>query len=156
MNIYRNPFIVGLWAPAYLLAGAVTVTTDFLLATIYILATLAIIGAYVTDFPMLPGLYMNEVAHKTAIATLMGMLCGLVLFLISTGVTEEADTSPISPAGKFLLTWTVMSGPAYMLMVFLISKVNKRDLEAEQAIRDEKKKKRGNSSHPPLMNRDGF
>ena len=39
-----------------------------------------------------------------------------------------------------MLTWGVMSLPAYPLMVFLVSRVNKRDLEEEQRIREEKKK----------------
>lgn len=156
MNIYRNPFTVGLWAPAYLLVGTITITTDFLLTAMYILATLAIIGAYVTEFPMLPSHYMNEVAHKTSISTLMGMLLGLVLFLGFTGFSEQTDSSPISASGKFFITWSVMSAPAYLLMVFFVSKINKRDLEAEHAVREERKKQRGKTSHPPLMNRDGF
>jgi hypothetical protein len=38
-------------------------------------------------------------------------------------------------------------------MVYLIFGVNKRDLEAEDVIRKEKKKKR---SGPPIMEKDGF
>ena len=56
-----------------------------------------------------------------------------------------------------MLTWGVMSLPAYPLMVFLVSKVNKRDLEEEQRIRDEKRKERkAKGGGPPIMNRDGF
>ena len=51
----------------------------------------------------------------------------------------------------------VMSLSAYPLMVFLVSKVSKRDLEEEQRIRDEKRKERkAKGGGPPIMNRDGF
>ncbi|NIP99725.1 MAG: hypothetical protein GWM98_04235, partial [Nitrospinaceae bacterium] len=95
------------------------ITTDFLMAAIYIMFTLAIIGAYVSDFPLLPGLYPNEVAHKTAISSLLGILFGLMLFLAFTGMKEAADSSPMSPQGQFFLTWGVMSVPGYPLMVYL-------------------------------------
>ena len=43
------------------------------------------------------------------------------------------------------------------LVVFLVPKVNKRDLEEEQRIRDEKRKERkAKGGGPPIMNRDGF
>jgi sugar phosphate permease len=160
MNIYRNPFIVGLWAPVYLLVATIAVTNDFLMAAIFIMATLGVLGAYVTDFPILPGLFMNEVAHKTALSSLLGMLFGLMLFLLATALTTTepgADSSPMSPQGMFMATWGVMSLPAYPLMVFLISKVNKRDLEAEQAERDRKNKERkSKGGGPPIMDREGF
>ena len=58
---------------------------------------------------------------------------------------------------EFMLTWGVMSLSAYPLMVFLVSKVSKRDLEEEQRIRDGKRKKRkAKGGGPPIMNRDGF
>jgi hypothetical protein len=47
----------------------------------------------------------------------------------------------------------VLSLPAYPLMVFLLFGVNKRDLEAEDLVRKEKKK---NKSGPPIMEKDGF
>ena len=59
----------------------------------------------------------------------------------------------ISAGDKFMATWGILSLPAYPLMVFLISGVNKRDLEAEDTIRKQKKKK---NSGPPIMKRDGF
>jgi hypothetical protein len=50
-----------------------------------------------------------------------------------------------------------MSLPSYPLMVFLVSKVNKRNLEEEQRVREEKKKKsRERGGGPPIMKRDGF
>ena len=52
-----------------------------------------------------------------------------------------------------MLTWGILSLPAYPLMVYLVSGVNKRDLEAEDVVRKEKKKK---NSGPPIMKRDGF
>ncbi len=157
MNIYRNPFIVGLWAPLYLVIAAGATTMDFLMTAMFIMGTLGVIGAYVMDFPLVSGLYPNEVAHKTALASLLGMLFGLILFFIFTTVEDTADTSPMSPQGMFFSTWVVMSIPAYPLMVFFISRVNKRDLEAEQKIREEKKKaRREKGGGPPIMNKSGF
>ncbi|MCH8208236.1 MAG: hypothetical protein IIA62_04145 [Nitrospinae bacterium] len=159
-NIYRNPFIMGLWAPAYLLVGTTTILNDFLLAAMFIMATLAVFGAYVSEFPIFSSLYMNEMAHKTAISSLMGMVLGLMLFLIFTpGSGEETTSGMISAQGQFMATWGVMSAPAYPLMVFLVMRVNKRNLEEEDRIRQEKKKKRkssGGGGGPPIMDRDTF
>ena len=157
INIYRNPFILGLWSPAYLLIGTTTVLNDPLLAAMYIMATLGVIGAYVTEFPIFSGLYKNEMGHKTAIASLVGLLCGLLLFLIFTPEANAAKTGPISSSGGFLYSWGVMSAPGYLLMVFLVWRVNKRDLEEEDRIRKEKKAKRkSGGGGPPIMDRDGF
>jgi hypothetical protein len=154
MNIYRNPFIVGLCAPLYQLVATIAITNDFLMAAIFIMFTLGLIGAYVSDFPLLPTLYMNEVAHKTSVASLMGMLLGLMLFLgFGAGGNEGSDGGMISAGDKFMATWEILSLPAYPLMVFLIFGVNKRDLEAEDTIRKQKKKK---NTGPPIMKRDGF
>jgi hypothetical protein len=157
MNIYRNPFIVGLWAPLYLVIATGATMMDFLMTAMFIMATLGVLGAYVTDFPLLPGLYQNEVAHKTALSSLFGMLFGLILFFVFTTVEDTADSSPMSPQGMFFATWSVMTIPAYPLMVFFISKVNKRDLDEEQRIREEKKKeRRSKGGGPPIMNKPGF
>ena len=158
INIYRNPFILGLWSPAYLIVGTTTVLNDPLLAAIYIMATLGVIGAYVTEFPILSGLYKNEMAHKTAIASLSGLLSGLLLFLIFTpGVGDVSNSGPISASAGFLYSWGVMSVPGYMLMVFLVWQVNKRDLEEEDRVRKEKKaKNKSSGGGPPIMERDGF
>ena len=86
MNIYRNPFIVGFCAPLYQMVATIAITNDFLMAAIFIMFTLGLIGAYVSDFPLLPTLYMNEVAHKTSVSSLMGMLVGLMLFMVSTSL----------------------------------------------------------------------
>ena len=154
MNIYRNPFILALWAPLYQLVTTVAVLNDFLMAAMFILFTLGLLGAYVSDFPLLPTLYMNEVAHKTAVSSLMGILLGFVLFLaFGTGRNEGTDGGMISAGGKFMITCAVLSAPAYPLMAFLIFGVNKRDLEAEDKIRKEKKK---NRAGPPIMKRDSF
>ena len=158
VNIYRNPFILGLWAPAYLLVGTVAITNDFLMGAIFIMATLGLLGAHVTEFPIVSGLYPNEIVHKVAVSSLLGILFGMVLWAMSlmiTGTGQEADSSPISPAGKFFITWVAMSTPAYFLMVFLVHGLNKRDLEEEDRIRKEKKKKRKGGG-PPIMNRGGF
>ena len=123
-------------------------------------STLGIIGAYAADFPLVHGLYENEIAHKTALASLMGMLFGLVIFLLITTLTQvdpDADSSPMSPSGMFFATWSVMSVPSYPLMVFLVWKLNKRDLEAEQVKRDKKKKEqKDKGGGPPIMDREGF
>ena len=52
VNIYRNPFILGLWAPTYLLVGTVAITNDFLMAAMFSMVTLGLPGAYVTEFPI--------------------------------------------------------------------------------------------------------
>lgn len=157
MNIYRNPFILGLCAPLYQVIATGATTMDFLMTAMFIMFTLGVIGAYVTDFPLVSGLYPNEIVHKTALASLFGMLFGLILFFIFTTVEETADSSPMSPQGMFFATWVVISAPAYPLMVFFVSRVNKRDLEAEQKIRDEKKKeRRSKGGGPPIMNKSGF
>ena len=157
MNIYRNPFILGLWAPAYLVVATGATMMDFLMTAMFILGTMGVLGAYVTDFPMLPGLYQNEMAHKTALASLLGMLFGLILFFIFTAVEDTADSSPMSPQGMFFGTWAAMSIPAYPLMVYFVFRVNKRDLDGEQKIREEKKKqRRSKGGGPPIKRQPGF
>ncbi|MCH2389188.1 MAG: hypothetical protein MK234_00755 [Nitrospinales bacterium] len=158
MNYKRNPFILGLWAPAYLLAGSIAITNDFLMAVMFMLCTLGILGAYVNEFPIFSTLYQNEILHKTAISSLLGIGIGMMIGLALSGGDPTEGTAPISTQGKFMLTWGVMSLPAYPLMVFLVSRVNKRDLEEEQRIREEKKKERkSKGGGPPIMDRrDGF
>ena len=153
MDIYRNPFIVALWAPIYQLVATVAITNDFLMMAIFIMFTLGLLGAYVSDFPVLSTLYMNEVSHKTAVSSLLGMLLGFVLFLAFGTGGDEGGGGTISASGKFMATWGVLSLPAYPLMVFLLFGVNKRDLEAEDLVRKEKKKSK---SGPPIMEKDGF
>ena len=158
MKYKRNPFFLGLWAPAYLLAGSIAITNDFLMAVMFMLFTLGILGAYVTEFPIFPTLYQNEILHKASISSLLGIGLGMMIGLAIAGGAESDGTAPISTQGKFMLTWGVMSLPAYPLMVFLVSKVNKRDLEEEHRIREEKKKTRkAKGGGPPIMDRrDGF
>ena len=111
--IIRNPFIVALCAPVYQLIATIAITNDFLMAAIFIMFTLGLIGAYVTDFPLLSTLYMNEVAHKTSVSSLMGMLLGMMLFLaFGTGGDEGSDGGMISAGGKFMLTWGILTLPA--------------------------------------------
>ena len=158
VNIYRNPFVLSLWAPLYLLVGTVAITNDFLMGAMFIMATLGLLGAYVTEFPIVSGLYPNEIVHKVAVSSLLGIVFGLVLWAVSlavTGVEQEADSSPVSPAGKFMATWIAISLPAYFAMAFMVSGLNKRDLEEEQRIRAEKKKNRKGGG-PPIMKRDAF
>ena len=158
-NIYRNPFELSLYAPAYLLVGTVAITNDFLMGAMFIMATLGLLGAYVTEFPVFNGLYQNELLHKVAVSSLLGIVFGLVLWAISmifTGGEEGADSSPISTGGKFMIVWAAMSIPAYPMMIYLVAKLNKRDLEEEHRIRMEKKKNRKGGGGPPIMTRDGF
>ena len=96
-------------------------------------------------------------AHKTALASLLGMMFGLILFFIFTAVEDTADSSPMSPQGMFFATWAAMSIPAYPLMVYFVFRVNKRDLEEEQRIREEKKKeRRSKGGGPPIKKQPGF
>ena len=153
----KNPFLLGFCAPAYLAPATIAITNDFLMAVMFILFTLGILGAYVTEFPIFSTLYQNEILHKAAISSLLGIGIGMIIGLAIAGNAPTEGTAPISTQGKFMLTWGVMSLPAYPLMVFLVSKVNKRDLEAEQKIRDEKKKiRKAKGGGPPIMDRDGF
>ena len=155
--IRTNPFLLGLFAPAYLAPATVAITNDFLMAVIFMLFTLGVLGAYVSEFPIFSTLYQNEILHKAAISSLLGIGLGMIIGLTIAGNTPNEGTAPISAQGKFMFTWAVMSLPAYPLMVFLVSKVNKRDLEKEQKIRDEKKKARKTKGGgPPIMKRDGF
>jgi len=158
VNIYKNPFVLALCAPIYLLVGTVAITNDFLMGAIFIMATLGLLGAYVTEFPIVSGLYPNEVVHKMAVSSLLGIVFGLVLWAISlavTGADQSADSTPISPASKFMATWVAISVPAYFVMAYMIRGLNKRDLEEEHRIRTEKKKNRKGGG-PPIMNRDAF
>ena len=156
MNI-KNPFLLGFCAPAYLAPATIAITNDFLMAVMFILFTLGVLGAYVTEFPIFSTLYQNEILHKAAISSLLGIGIGMIIGLAIAGNAPTEGTAPISTQGKFMLTWGVMSLPAYPLMVFLVSKINKRNLEEEQRIRDEKKKARkAKGGGPPIMNRDGF
>ena len=153
----KNPFLLGFCAPAYLAVATVAITNDFLMAVMFILFTLGVLGAYVTEFPIFSTLYQNEILHKAAISSLLGMGLGMMIGLGIAGSVESEGTAPISTQGKFMLTWGVMSLPAYPLMVFLVSKINKRDLDEEQKIRDQKKKERkAKGGGPPIMDRDGF
>ena len=153
----KNPFLLGFCAPAYLAPATIAITNDFLMAVMFILFTLGILGAYVTEFPIFSTLYQNEILHKAAISSLLGIGIGMIIGLAIAGNAPTEGTAPISTQGKFMLTWGVMSLPAYPLMVFLVSKVNKRNLEEEQRIRDEKKKARKTKGGgPPIMKRDGF
>ena len=153
----KNPFLLGFCAPAYLAPATIAITNDFLMAVMFILFTLGILGAYVTEFPIFSTLYQNEILHKAAISSLLGIGIGMVIGLAIAGNAPTEGTAPISTQGKFMLTWGVMSLPAYPLMVFLVSKVNKRDLDEEQRIRDKKKKERkSKGGGPPIMDREGF
>ena len=156
--IKTNPFLLGFFAPAYLAIATVAITNDFLMAVIFMLFTLGVLGAYVSEFPIFSTLYQNEILHKAAISSLLGIGLGMIIGLAIAGNTPNEGTAPISAQGKFMFTWAVMSLPAYPLMVFLVSKVNKRDLEEEQRIRNEKKKARKakGGGGPPIMKRDGF
>ena len=158
INIYKNPFVLALLAPAYLMVGTVAITNDFLMGAMFIMATLGLLGAYVTEFPIVSGLYPNEVVHKVAVSSLLGIVFGLVLWAASlavTGTEQSADSTPISPASKFMATWIAISAPAYFAMAYMIRGLNKRDLKEEHRIRTEKKKNRKGGG-PPIMKRDAF
>ena len=157
-NTFKNPFVLALLAPVYQMGATIAINNDPLMGAMFIMATLGLLGAYVTEFPILSGLYPNEVLHKVALSSLLGIVFGLVLWAISlifTGADEDAGSKVISPAGKFFVTWIALSVPAYLMMVYLISGLNKRNLEEEHRIRTEKKKNRKGGG-PPIMKRDAF
>ncbi len=159
VNINRNPFILGLLAPAYQIVTTIAITNDFLMGAMFIMATLGLLAAYVTEFPIFNSLYQNELLHKVAVSSLLGIVFGMVLWAVSLmfiGGDENADSSPISTAGKFIIVWAALSIPAYPMMVYMVTQVNKRDLDEEQRIRLEKKKNRKGGGGPPIMDRDGF
>jgi sugar phosphate permease len=153
MSLYRNPLIVGLWGPAYLVVGAITVTNDFLMAAMWLMVTLGLLGAYVSETRIFSGLYANEVMHKVAVSSLLGVLFGMLAALGMAPSAGGNGIASVSPSGKFLASWVAMSIPAYLMMVWLVSRLNKRDLEAEHAVRMEKRKNR-KSSGPPILNRE--
>ena len=158
VNIYKNPFILALLAPAYQMGTTIAINNDPLMGAMFIMATLGLLGAYVTEFPILSGLYPNEVLHKIAVSSLLGIVCGLILWAISliyTGPDSDAGSQVMTPGGKFFITWAALSIPAYLLMAYMIRGLNKRDLEEEHRIRMEKKKNRKGGG-PPIMKRDAF
>ncbi|MFQ5672724.1 MAG: hypothetical protein ACE5G9_06485 [Nitrospinales bacterium] len=155
MKNIRNPFLVALASPVYMLAATVAVTNDFLMGVMFILFNLALLGAYVSDFHVIHDLYWNEVAHKVALSSFAGVFIGMLLFLFMAPTGNTSAPSAISPGGRFLVPWATMSVPSYLLTLFLVFRLNKRDLEAEEAVRLEKKKNR-KSSGPPLMDKDGL
>lgn len=138
-----------------MLVATIAVTNDFLMGIMFILFNLALLGAYVSEFHVLPDLYWNEVTHKVALSSFTGIFVGLILFLALAPEGNTSAPTAISPGGKFLIPWTTMSLPAYLLTVFLVFRLNKRDLEAEETIRLEKKKNR-KSSGPPLMDKNSL
>ena len=50
----KKPFLLGFCAPAYLAAASVAITNDFLMALIFILSILGVLGPYLTEFPVFP------------------------------------------------------------------------------------------------------
>ena len=84
-----NPFLLGFFAPVYLAAATVAITNDFLMAVIFILFTLGVLGAYVTEFPIFSTLYQNEILHKAAISSLLGMGLGMIIGLAIAGNTPS-------------------------------------------------------------------
>ena len=72
-------------ALAYLAAASVAITKDFLMAVMFLLFTLGLLGAYVAEFPVFPTLYQNEILHKAAVSSLLGMGIGMVIGLAIAG-----------------------------------------------------------------------
>ena len=141
-----------------MMVGTVAINNDPLMGAMFIMGTLGLLGAYVTEFPIFSSLYQNEILHKVAVSTLVGIVSALILYAFSlmfTEADEDAGAAMIAPAAKFFVSWMAMSVPGYLLSVVLISKVNKRDLDEEHRVRMEKKKNRKGGG-PPIMKRDGF
>ncbi len=156
----RNPFLIALWCPLYLLGFAICTATDMLWVVLFLIMTLGLLFAYVSEFKILPGLYANEVIHKVAVSSLLGIVFG---FLIGMGaraimdIDQGTDTGggTLSGANYLAITWAVTAIPGYLVCVWRIASVNKRDLEAEHREREEKRKNRKKGG-PPIMEKDGF
>ncbi len=58
------------------------------MAIMFMLFTLGILGAYVTEFPIFPTLCQNEILHKKAISPLLGMGLGMMMGLVIAGGAE--------------------------------------------------------------------
>ncbi len=145
MNIDRNTnlFITALAGPLFMLVGTVAVINgDLLIIFLFFALNFAILGAYVSDFHLLPGLYLSELGHKTALSALFSMGIGFIGFLVSkimAGGGESSDPGAFS-ANNFMLVWVCLAVPSYLMMLLLVSRLNKRDLDVEEAARQEKKK----------------
>jgi hypothetical protein len=153
-----NPFITALVSPLYMIMGTMAVINgDLLIIFLFFAFNFALIGSYVTEFKLFPGLYFNELSHKASLSALMAMGIAFMGFLTSKIIQGGAETSDPSAfaASSFMLVWGALSLPSYILMVWLVKGINKRDLDAEEAVRKEKRKNQ-KSGGPPIMNRDGF
>ena len=153
-----NPFLTALAGPLFMLVGTIAVINgDLLIIFLFFALNFAILGAYVTEFHILPGLYLNELGHKTALSALLSMFLAFIGFLVSKIMAGGGGTSDPGAfnASNFGLVWVCLSIPSYLLMLFLVPRLNKRDLEAEEATRREKRKNR-KSGGPPIMDRDGL
>jgi len=160
MNVDKNtnPFITALVSPLYMVMGTMAVINgDLLIIFLFFAFNFALIGAYVSEFKLFPGLYFNELSHKASLSALMAMGIAFMGFLASKIIMGGAETSDprAFSASSFTLVWGALSLPSYLMMVWLVKGINKRDLEAEEAVRKEKRKNR-KSGGPPIMNRDGF
>ncbi|QPJ62848.1 MAG: hypothetical protein G3M70_13565 [Candidatus Nitronauta litoralis] len=155
----RNPFLIALWCPLYLLGFAICTATDMLWVVLFLIMTLGLLFAYVSEFKILPGLYANEVIHKVAVSSLLGIVFGFLIGIgirAMMGIDEGTDTGgTLSGANYLAITWAVTAIPGYIVCVWRISSVNKRDLEAENREREEKRKNRKKGG-PPIMEKDGF
>ena len=158
INKDTSLFLTALAGPLYMLIGTVAVINgDLLIIFLFFALNFGVLGAYVSEFHILPGLYLHELGHKTSLSALFAMFIGFIGFLVSkiiAGGEGSSDPTAFS-ANSFVLVWVCLAIPSYLMMLFLVSRLNKRDLDSEEAIRQEKKKNR-KSGGPPIMDRDGF
>ena len=91
----KNPYLMGLWATPYLAEAAVAITNDFLMAIMFMLFTLGILGVYVTQFPIFPTLFQYEILHKTAISSFLGLCLAMLLGLVIAVGSDIEGTAPI-------------------------------------------------------------
>ena len=107
----KNPFLSGFCAPASdygdginhtitFAAATVAITNDFLMAIMFMLFTLGILGAYVTEFPIFPTLCQNEILHKAAISALLGMGLGMMMGLAIAGWSRKRGNCPNFNTGQ--------------------------------------------------------
>ena len=126
---------------------------------LFLIMTLGLLGAYVSEFEIIPGLYPNEVIHKSAVSSLLGIVAGFLIGIgarAMMGIDEGTDTTgTLSGANYIGLTWLVTGIPGYFVCVWLMHSVNARDLDEEHRVRMEKRKNRKKNA-PPILNKGGL
>ena len=91
---YTNPFVTAFCGPLFMLLGTTAVINgDLLIIFLFFALNFAILGAYVTEFHIFPGLYLNELGHKTTLSALFSMFLAFIGFLVSKIMTGGGDSA---------------------------------------------------------------